>query len=69
MNWLRRLIPWAFKHQMRVDTQAVRHKPTEDFWEFRLICRRCGFQSAYYEMHNYKEFKRELRRRGCRGAR
>lgn len=29
MNWLRRIIPWAFQHQMRVDTQAVRRNLKE----------------------------------------
>ncbi len=62
MNWLRRLIPWAFKHDWRpMDPPLDRPR-----W---LICRRCGMGVISSHRNKQQEWiAPSIVKRGCRGA-
>lgn len=68
MTWLRRLIPWAFRHDMDLDPGTPLWQTSEGMWLLRFNCKRCGFRSPRYEFMDHADFSRWLHKRGCRGA-
>ncbi|MEE8607883.1 MAG: hypothetical protein V3S55_09770 [Nitrospiraceae bacterium] len=70
MNWLRRLIPWAFRHHMIIDLRdgGLRSDGAQDRILVRLICKRCGFVDGDYELKQRGEFLLWYHIRGCRGT-
>lgn len=69
MNCLRRIIPWAFEHEMHVDTKLTRWDRKKGACYVRLVCQRCGFTGEEWEISDKEEFVRAYHKRGCRGAR
>ena len=68
MNWLRRIIPWAFEHDMECAPKLTTWDVTIGAVYIKLRCQRCGFVSDKHEIRDWQAFARSFRKRGCRGA-
>lgn len=71
VNWLRRIIPWAFQHDMHVRHPIGRWDREGRVIYVRMRCKRCGFVSEECEIAgtvDYEAYVRSVHKRGCRGA-
>ena len=68
MNWLRRLIPWAFKHDWKANScgKDMQWDPDTGKLHNFLICLRCGCRSESFDISDRGKFLK-VQIRGCRG--